>query len=263
MKFAWARKPPAAGRSVAQGVLLHGNSWRCHWLGRGKADSGGTDAKKLDMRVIIRITAVSLVVFSLGWSGCQSTHSDGSPGTTGPTLAIADSSPEQNSTSVSVSTDPNPNTVPQTVQHTQPGMQNMPATVPAPRPASQTGKTLVLTGPPRVPARVTNQPASASPLVVTQAQGESQKGRIVIGPISFQGPPRHKAYAVNAQQKFWAGIMGGVVLAGVGVLVLMRKLPLWREKLRGMMQSSGGKNNDGPKLVLEGAPQKASPLGDD
>jgi hypothetical protein len=213
------------------------------------------DAKKLDMRVIIRITAVILVVFSLGWAGCQSTHSDGSSGTTTPASATTEPSAEQDST-VPASADQSPNTVSQTVQHTQPGMQNMPAASPTPRPPHQTGKTLALTGPARVPARATNQAAPVSPLVVTQAPA----ARAVIGPISFQGPPRHKGYAVTNQQKFLTGRMGALVLAGIGLLVIIRKIPLWREKLRGMVQSKGGKKSDGPRLVLDGAPQRASPL---
>lgn len=211
---------------------------------------------------MIRITAVILVVFSLGWGGCQSTHSDGPAPDTTPSTASTQPPPQQHSAPSPAPVEPSPNTVPPTVQHTQRGMENMPAPPPVTRPATQPGKTLALTGPPRVPIRATNQPTPASG-VVTQAPPASEKARVVIGPISFQGPPRHKAYAMTAQQKFWTGIMGGLVLAGLAVLVLMRKMPLWREKLRSMIQSKGGKNHDGPKLVLEGAPQKASPLGED
>jgi hypothetical protein len=68
---------------------------------------------------------------------------------------------------------------------------------------------------------------------------------------------------MTGQQRFLTAIMGGLVFAAVGLLVIMRKLPLWREKLRGLFQRKGGKTQDGPKLVLEGAPQRASPLGDE
>jgi hypothetical protein len=226
----------------------------------GRPDCGAPDAKKLDMRAIMRTTAVILVTFSLGWAGCQSTHSDGTSGTTTPGSATAEPSAEQGSTPVSA--DENPNTVPQTVHHAQPGMQNMPAP-PAARPETQTGKTLALTGPPRVPVGTTNQPAPAGRLVVTQAGQVPEKGRIVIGPISFQGPPRHKAYAITAQQKLWTGIMGGLVLVCVGLLVTVRKLPSWYGKFRSAIQRKGGKNQAGPKLALEGAPQRASPLAED
>ena len=68
---------------------------------------------------------------------------------------------------------------------------------------------------------------------------------------------------MTRQQKLYTGVLGGLALAGMGVLVIMRKVPLWREKLRSLIQRKGGKSQDGPKLVLEGAPQKASPLGQD
>jgi hypothetical protein len=121
--------------------------------GRRQADCGGMDAKKLDMRVMIRVTAVFLVVFSLGWGGCQSTHSDGSAPATTPATAITP--PQEPSAPFPAPVDPNGNTVPQTVLHAQPGMQNMPAAAPAARSAAQPARTLALTGPPRVPARVT------------------------------------------------------------------------------------------------------------
>lgn len=131
-----------------------------------------------------------------------------------------------------------------------------------PAPGPQTGRTLALTGPPRVPVRVTNQPAPA-PLVVTQAPPVPEKGRIVIGPIRFEGPPRHKASTLNAQQKFWMEVLGSLVLCGVATLILMRKLPLWRDKLKALVQGRAAKRNNGPRLVLDGAPQRQSPLGED
>ena len=216
------------------------------------------------MRVIIRITAVILVVFSLGWAGCQSTHSDGpAPNTTTtPVTTSTEPAPQQPLASPAAPVaEPSPNTVPQTVQHTQRGMENMPPPPSTTRPAPQPVRTLALTGPSRVPVRATNQ-APASPLVVTQSPSASQKGPVVIGPISFQGPPRHKTTAMTSQQRFWTGVMGALVVAGVAMLVIMRKMPLWRDKLRGMVQRKGG-NNDGPKLVLQGAPQRASPLEED
>jgi hypothetical protein len=68
---------------------------------------------------------------------------------------------------------------------------------------------------------------------------------------------------MTAQQKLWGEITGGLVLAGFALLVVIRKLPFWREKLQGIVQRKGGKSPDRPKLVLEGAPQRASPLEED
>ena len=250
---------------MARCVLLLRRSWRSHRLGYGVSLSGGADAKKLDMRAIIRTAAITVVVVTVGWSGCQSTHSDTSSRTTAPgpnpSAAIVERPSEPVPAPVPPSPEQDPSTIPATVQHSQRGMENMPAPSTA-RPATQPPKTLALSGPPRVPSRLTNQPVPAS-LVVTQAPPGPEKGRAVIGPLSFQGPPRHRAYTTTSQQKLWTGILGGLVLAGVGLLVLMRKMPLWREKLRCMVPRKGGKSQDGPKLVLQGAPQKASPLGEE
>lgn len=68
---------------------------------------------------------------------------------------------------------------------------------------------------------------------------------------------------MSAQQKLWTGVLVGLVVAGIGVLVVMRKVPLWRDQLRGLVQGKGAKHHDGPRLVLEGAPQRQSPLGED
>jgi hypothetical protein len=227
---------------------------------RVKPDCCGAGAKKLDMRAIIRTAAVTLAVVTVGWSGCQSTHSDARTPTPG--AASAEPAPEAASAPVPTPAEAGPSTIPPTVQHTQRGMENMPPPSPAVRPAPQTGKTLALSGPPRVPVRGTNQPAPATS-VVTQAPPVPDKTRVVVGPIRFQGPPRHKASMWRNQQMARTGLLGGLAFGGVGLLVLMRRVPLWREKLRTLVQRKRPKKHNGPRLVLEGAPQRQSPLGED
>jgi hypothetical protein len=59
------------------------------------------------------------------------------------------------------------------------------------------------------------------------------------------------------------GVLGGLAVAGIGALIAIRKFPLWRDQLRALVQGKGIKRHDGPRLVLEGAPQRQSPLGED